>query len=133
MTEELIHVTQWGELAQLYQAGGVPMPFVKDIFLLECDVAGCSFVPDVAGKIFKICKSTELRLIREPENKYDDLAIRVENQDGEKIGYIPRKQNPILARLMDGGKQLYAKMVNLEFYHNTKWADLTIKVYLRDL
>lgn len=38
----------------------------------------------------KLSKGEELTLVPEPENKFDDHAIRVENQYGDKLGYIPR-------------------------------------------
>ena len=43
-------------------------------------------------------------------NGYDELAIRVETAAGERIGWVPKKHNDVLARLMDAGKLLVAKV-----------------------
>lgn len=53
-----------------------------------------------------------LDLIREPENKYDIRAIRVEWQ-GQKLGYVPRRENSDIARLMDNGARPEAKITRL--------------------
>lgn len=53
-----------------------------------------------------------LALIREPENVHDRLAIRVEWQ-GQKIGYVPRRENSDIARLMDHGVPVFARISRL--------------------
>lgn len=53
-----------------------------------------------------------LDLIREPENKYDTRAIRVEWR-GHKLGYVPRRENADIARLMDNGSRLEARITRL--------------------
>ncbi|WP_251717660.1 HIRAN domain-containing protein [Lactobacillus agrestimuris] len=40
-------------------------------------------------------------MIREPDNQYDEHAISVHTTGGLKLGYLPRKTNLILSRLMD--------------------------------
>lgn len=53
-----------------------------------------------------------LALIREPQNKHDPLAIRVEWQ-GQHIGYVPRRENGDIARLMDHGVPVFARISRL--------------------
>jgi hypothetical protein len=53
-----------------------------------------------------------LTLVREPDNRHDARAVRVEWQ-GRKIGYVPRRENADVARLMDGGQQLAARITRL--------------------
>ncbi|MDP3419535.1 MAG: HIRAN domain-containing protein [Thiobacillus sp.] len=53
-----------------------------------------------------------LTLVREPDNAHDARAVRVEWQ-GRKIGYVPRRENADVARLMDGGQQLAARITRL--------------------
>ena len=53
-----------------------------------------------------------LTLIREPDNVHDAKAVRVEWQ-GKKIGYVPRRENADVARLMDGGHMLMARINRL--------------------
>jgi hypothetical protein len=53
-----------------------------------------------------------LTLVREPDNAYDARAVRVDWQ-GHKLGYVPRRENADVARLMDGGQRLEARIVRL--------------------
>jgi len=53
-----------------------------------------------------------LTLIREPGNLHDAKAVRVEWR-GHKIGYVPRRENADVARFMDGGQALTARIVRL--------------------
>lgn len=45
----------------------------------------------------------ELRLVQEPDNKYDSQAIRVENASGKKLGYISREINTYINHLIKDG------------------------------
>lgn len=53
-----------------------------------------------------------LTLVREPDNRHDARAVRVEWR-GHKIGYVPRRENADVARLMDAGQRLDARIVRL--------------------
>lgn len=53
-----------------------------------------------------------LTLVREPDNPHDARAVRVEWQ-GQKIGYVPRRENADVARLLDHGHVLEARIARL--------------------
>ncbi|OJW77960.1 HIRAN domain-containing protein [Thiobacillus sp. 65-1402] len=53
-----------------------------------------------------------LALVREPDNPHDARAVRVEWR-GHKIGYVPRRENADVARLLDRGQTLSARIVRL--------------------
>jgi hypothetical protein len=53
-----------------------------------------------------------LGLVREPDNRHDPLAIRVEWQ-GHHIGYVPRRENRDVARLLDQGAKISARISRL--------------------
>ena len=53
-----------------------------------------------------------LTLIREADNPFDANAVRVEWQ-GQKIGYVPRRENADVARFMDSGQNLEARIARL--------------------
>lgn len=53
-----------------------------------------------------------LKFVREPDNAYDSNAVRIEWQ-GEKLGYVPRAGNAEIARLLDQGKKVSGRIVNL--------------------
>ena len=107
------------------------MPFTKEIFLLNCNVAGTTHQKDIEARTAEVQPGTILDFRREPENKYDGDAIMVLNQKGERIGFVPRKDNPILAKLMDAGKLLYGKVTEKEM--EGSWLRITMEIFMRDL
>lgn len=54
-----------------------------------------------------------LKLIREPGNKYDKNAIRINNGSGDQLGHIPRLDAVVLALLMDAGKEPKALVIGI--------------------
>ena len=69
-----------------------------------------------------------LVLAREPENRHDKRAIRIE-WHGKKLGYVPRIDNAALSSLMDRGHSLLAK-VNAKRESADPWQRLEIDIYL---
>lgn len=53
-----------------------------------------------------------LTLTREPDNPYDPKAIRVD-WHGQMLGYVPRRENSDIARIMDNGTRLEARISRL--------------------
>ncbi len=53
-----------------------------------------------------------LRLVREAGNPHDDNAVRVEWQ-GQTLGYVPRNSNEDIARQLDYGNRLRARVIRL--------------------
>src|SRR5690625_526727 len=118
------------ETLALLTRGDLPLPYARDILLLSCTVAGTSYreLDDVAPSL---APGQELVLRREPENPHDELAIRVQLADGTLLGYIPRRKNEILARLMDTGKMLVAQLISKEWQGT--WLRLEVEVVLREM
>lgn len=58
-----------------------------------------------------------------------DLPTEPQNK-GVKIGYVPRQDNAIFARLMDAGKLLFGKITEKE--KKGAWVKIYIKVFLRE-
>lgn len=52
----------------------------------------------------------EITLERDVGNRYDDFAIKA-LYEGEQIGWIPKGQNEILARLLDHNLDIRAKVI----------------------
>lgn len=80
--------------------------------LLTCHIAGtghhCS--PAIAQGL-RLGK--RLDLVREPANDHDPDAIAVQLGQ-QRIGYVPRRHNTVLARLLDAGKTLRARIDDAE-------------------
>jgi len=73
---------------------------LREALLLRARVVGTEFEPDAEKLISSMKEGDHPRLIREPDNPYDENAIAVTRR-GRKIGYVPRQHNTILANLMD--------------------------------
>jgi len=58
-----------------------------------------------------------LQLVREPDNPYDANAIRVDWR-GVILGYVPRRDNAAVARQMDRGAALEARVAGLRENRN---------------
>ena len=69
-----------------------------------------------------------LALIREPDNKHDRNAIRVEWR-GHQLGYVPRAQNRAVAAAMDAGDKLTARVSSLSDNKNP-WQRLAFEVFV---
>jgi len=53
-----------------------------------------------------------LSLSREPDNRHDRNAVRVE-WNGQKLGYVPRAENRAVAQALDAGERLEARVAGL--------------------
>jgi len=69
-----------------------------------------------------------LTLNREPQNAHDRNAVRVEWQ-GHMLGYVPRADNAAVARLLDRGNRLEARIVRLQESRNP-WERVLFEVYV---
>ena len=69
---------------------------------------------DIEGLVPKLSASKRLSLVRERDNRYDERCIRVNTSAGRRLGFVPEDINEIPARLMDGGKALYAEVNKVE-------------------
>jgi len=112
-----------------YSKGELTMPYVQEILLINCYIAG-TYYSNAREFEQALNKGDKLKLIREPNNKYDNLAILVKDSADNKLGYMPRVKNEVIARLMDAGKVIYAiideKLV--EDYH----IEIKISVFMKD-
>jgi len=113
-----------------FDDGGLPLPFVKEIFLLECLVAGTTHL-DLSEIEPLLCANEPLIFRRELDNQYDTLAILILDKEGHKLGYIPKEKNEVPARLMDAGKLLFGRLENKEW--QSRWLKLRIRVFMRDM
>ena len=108
---------------------GLPKPFVREVELLDCNIAGTTFL-DLDEIEPELKKHQLLMLIREPKNENDDKAILILTEDGQKLGYVPKKKNEVLSNLMDAGKLLFGRL-NEKTWVDT-WLKLDVQVFLRD-
>ena len=105
-------------------------PFSRQIYLISASIAGAFYVDGIYELLDKIIPGTKLRFVREPDNKYDKLAILVKDQDDNKLGYVPREKNPILARLMDAGKLIYGTVKTIN--DDDSYINIEMEIFMDD-
>ena len=130
---DLIKTGGNGLIGLLHGKGGdivIPQPFERDIFLFDTYVAGTTHIEGIEELEPHLKIEDKLEFFREPDNPYDNQAIVVKTVDGVKIGYIPKQDNVIFARLMDAGKLLFGRITEKE--KKGKWVRIEMKIYLHE-
>jgi hypothetical protein len=109
----------------------IPKPFSQPICLVpNTRVAGTTHVKGIDELAPKLTEGERLTLVREKDNKYDEWCIRVSTAEGSRLGFVPADINEIPARLMDGGKALYAEVNKVEKVGG--WWKIGMGVWLDD-
>ncbi len=125
---------QGGDIIGLTHGKGggltIPKPFEKDIFLFDTYVAGTTHIEGIEELAEHLNVDDSLDFFREPDNPYDKKAIVIKTVHGVKIGYVPKADNVIFARLMDAGKLLFGKISAKEI--KGSWVKIDIKLYLHE-
>lgn len=101
----------------------------REILLGGTHVAGTAYY-DAEAAADRLRPGQILALRREPENRFDALAIEVFGPEGHKLGYMPRGRNEMPARLMDAGKRLSARAESVTQRGN--WLNIQVSLYLDD-
>ena len=111
-----------------HELGEILKPLVREIYLFNSYVAGTTHLEDqsVLGEI----KEEDDLLLQREDNRFDQNAILVLTNKRRQLGYIPKKDNVVFARLMDAGKLLKAKITTIE--HREDFTEIGIGIYLVD-
>ena len=99
----------------------------REIRLARMHVAGTAYY-DAEAVADRLRPGQRLALRRQPENRYDALAIEVLGPEGHKLGYVPRQRNEMPARLIDAGKRLSARAESVG--HRGNWLNIQISLYV---
>ena len=105
-------------------------PFEQEILLIDTYIAGTSYVPGFDTIEPLLQDDDLLDFFREADNSEDEYAVLIQDKYGNKLGYLPAKENLIIARLMDAGKYLFGKITRKRKHGS--WNFIEIKVYLKD-
>lgn len=103
------------------------------VYLIETRVAGFQYHDGQDLDVQAVLATgRDLLLVREPYNEYDARAIAIQTVDQDKVGFIPRKNNLILASMMDQGLPLFAEIVvfDPDQIEESPWNCLRIRVYM---
>ncbi len=129
MADELTTVdTELVDIINEHGLGELIKPMIREIYLFDSYVAGTTHLKD-QSVLDRIMPGDKLFLQRE-DNKYDSRAILILNENKEKLGYVPEKDNAVFSRLMDAGKLLNARITNV-FKHGS-YTQVKIKIFLLD-
>lgn len=117
------------ELLAFIGSGGVKAvaPFTREIFLLHIVVAGTTFCEQIHELEPNLLPETVLKMIRDPKNEYDELAIGI-YYNGMRIGWVPQEMNEVISRLMDAGKAFFCRIVSTERKQN--WVKIKAKIFM---
>jgi hypothetical protein len=110
---------------------GLPLPFVQEIFLMQCHIAGTAYRENIEDIEPELNEKDILVFKRELNNIHDKLAILILDKTGQKLGYVPKDKNEVIARLMDAGKMIFGKIEQKEW--QGKWLKIDVRVYMRDM
>lgn len=120
LSEELLALLGSGEINAL----GLPK---HEIFLLDIVVAGTTFCPVVPALRAELLPETMLRMVRCPDNEHDRYAIAIYYKEN-RLGYVPRELNLVISRLMDAGKEFYARVVEVKQLN--EWTRIAAKIFM---
>jgi len=100
----------------------------KTILIQESPVAGFQYYE---GKRLwkKLSMKDTLKLIREPDNPYDENAVEIYWKE-RKLGYLPRVENTAVAQMMDQGQEITARIKSKQKSWNP-WECLTVEGWLQ--
>lgn len=120
-------------LVGLLKSGGeieLLKPFEREIFLFDTYVAGTGYIEGIDELEPYLKQGDRLDFFRESDNPHDQDAIVIKNENGVKIGYVPKGDNVVFSRLMDAGKLIFGKIDNKKY--KGEWLKIDIKIYLKD-
>ena len=130
MANELTIIeNNWLTLAD--HAKELPIPFEQTIFLTKCHIAGTEEIDDILVKAQDAVAGAELTLRREAKDAEDAQAVAVLAKDDVLLGYLPRRHSAVMARLMDAGKRLSAKVAGKEQMDH--WLDITVSIEMKEV
>jgi hypothetical protein len=112
-----------------YTVGELLKPLQNEIMLFKTYIAGITHLDD-DEPVDELETGDKLILKRQPENRFDEKAILVLDQKERKLGYVPEKDNIVFKRLMDAGKYLTAKVVDIN--DDNYFRKVGIEIYLVD-
>lgn len=100
---------------------------ITRVLLQNSPVAGFQFHDGEAVWPF-LRTGDPLALVREPHNRFDARAVRLE-WEGRKIGYVPASDNAAISQLLDRGESLDAVLTRLRESRDP-WSRVGFAVYL---
>ncbi|MPV85322.1 HIRAN domain-containing protein [Ostreibacterium oceani] len=109
-----------------YYISGKKRP--REVILLTCQIHGSRYYRALALiQSEQLFVGQALRLRREPSNEFDTHAIEVLTANRQKLGYIPKKHNRVIAALMDQRVPVFA---HIDYILTTAYEPITVTIYM---
>lgn len=105
-TSLTVRAVETRALSERLSWAGLSLP----VQLIETQVNGTRF-HRAKDALEYLAKGAFVALVRERDNSHDDRAIEVITERGDKLGYVPRGRNRVLAALMDAGERARAEVI----------------------
>ena len=113
-----------------HSGGGTDiLPFRQEIFVINVFVAGTGYCEKIAEVQKYMQSGMQLTMRRHPDNKVDEWAIGIWYKD-IRVGWVPMKDNLVIARLMDAGKLFNCKVISIE--PDKRWPKINVSIYMID-
>lgn len=103
---------------------------MKEIRLLDFTIAGTTFCKEFDKTDGKCIEDGMTLIVKREDNKHDPNAVAL-YADEMKIGYIPKKQNEAIARLLEAGKVIVSKIIHAEY--NEGWEKIEARIWMVEL
>ena len=104
-------------LAAAALSNAAPAPAAEAVIVVQRSPLAGFRHHDAAETWRHLTVGERLQLVREGDNPYDANAVRVEWR-GVKLGYVPQRDNAAVARQMDRGAALEARVAVLRENRN---------------
>jgi len=104
-------------LAAAALSNAAPAPAAEAVIVVQRSPLAGFRHHDAAATWRHLTVGDRLQLVREEDNPYDANAVRVEWR-GVKLGYVPQRDNAAVARQMDRGAALEARVAVLRGNRN---------------
>ncbi len=115
----------------LHNNGGQDIiPFNREIFVINVFIAGTSYCKNIDQILDRISDTTQLTMLRQPHNEVDQYAIGI-YYNHTQLGWVPMKDNLVIARLMDAGKLFNCKVVSVN-HNNPSSPRINVSIYMVD-
>lgn len=105
-------------------------PKTKQILLLDFTVAGTKFYKEFDKNDKEFIHEGMSLIIKREDNKHDSNAIAL-YVDDIKIGYVPKAQNTVIARLLDAGKFMICRVMKAQYKDG--WEKINANIWMVEL
>ena len=92
-------------------------------------VAGTRHVPGVRALVDGLAPGDELAFVRDRRNPYDPWATEVRDERGNRLGYVSCEHNEVVARLLDGGRDVAGLVGSVDQLGNWTRIQMEVRLY----